>query len=282
MRYAEYPAGAGLEPWIECFWCLEDAAPRTPAPLERVIPDGCVELIVHLDRPFRRFHATGQGEVQPRCFVVGQLTGLLVLRPTGPVQTWGARFRPAGPFPFFGVGLDALTDAQVPIEALWGAPSRSLPERMAAAPDADRRLAILRDQVRRRLDPRRAPRPETRAAVHRTLAARGRVGVRETSRWLGWSARRLERRFRAEVGVSPKVFARIVRLQEAVRELGNAEAASGAHVAQACGYSDQTHFIRDFSDLTGHTPARHDEHATALTRAFTSSARLQRYFDAAR
>jgi AraC-like DNA-binding protein len=110
------------------------------------------------------------------------------------------------------------------------------------------------------------------------LESSGQIRMKSLSRELGWSRRHLERRFRAEVGVAPKVFARIVRLQAALAELHSGDSSSGAHVAQACGYSDQTHFIRDFADLTGHTPARHAEHATTLTRAFATSARLERYF----
>lgn len=62
-----------------------------------------------------------------------------------------------------------------------------------------------------------------------------------------------ERIFREHVGMNPKEYARIVRFQKAMRmfQTGNRDYAD---IAAACGYSDQSHLIRDFRTMTGHTP----------------------------
>ena len=78
---------------------------------------------------------------------------------------------------------------------------------------------------------------------------------------LGVDGRSLERVFRAGLGVSPKRAARLIRLRHVLgllREGG----ASGADLAVACGYADQSHLIRDFRQLTGRRPGERDAFRT--------------------
>jgi len=61
-----------------------------------VLPDGRPELILHLGDRFTRVDANGCTEMQSTMIVAGQLTGPLVLRPTGRVSVLGVRLRPYG------------------------------------------------------------------------------------------------------------------------------------------------------------------------------------------
>ena len=76
----------------------------------------------------------------------------------------------------------------------------------------------------------------------------------------------LERRFLADVGVTPKASARTLRLQAALRRI--AEGQSLADVAVACGYYDQPHMTRDFRRLAETSPAAWQQYGGALTPLF--------------
>lgn len=67
------------------------------------------------------------------------------------------------------------------------------------------------------------------------------------------SKKQYERIFREHVGMNPKEYARIVRFQKSMwlMQRGNR---NYADIAAACGYSDQSHLIREFKSMTGHTP----------------------------
>jgi transcriptional regulator GlxA family with amidase domain len=73
---------------------------------------------------------------------------------------------------------------------------------------------------------------------------------------LGWSARRLHRRFFAACGYGPKMLQRILRLQRAIRlaRAGTHPAMGLAGLAREAGFADQAHMTRDFRALTGLTP----------------------------
>jgi AraC-like DNA-binding protein len=85
------------------------------------------------------------------------------------------------------------------------------------------------------------------------------VRMADVRRLTGLSTKRLIGLFRAEVGLSPKEYARVRRLQAALRRLGDldADGARGAEIAAAVGYFDQSHFVREFRSFTGMTPTQY-------------------------
>jgi AraC-like DNA-binding protein len=87
------------------------------------------------------------------------------------------------------------------------------------------------------------------AAMQRS---RGMVSVAEVAAESALSTRHLERAFQEQVGVSPKVFGRLLRLDHALELAGSGS--NWAEVASACGYFDQSHLVRDFRAMTGATP----------------------------
>ena len=76
------------------------------------------------------------------------------------------------------------------------------------------------------------------------------------ARELGRSRQHLRRTFLQYVGVGPKTFARVVRMQRAVARLQDEPTASLAELAVDLGYFDQAHMARDLRQLTGATPVQ--------------------------
>jgi transcriptional regulator GlxA family with amidase domain len=70
------------------------------------------------------------------------------------------------------------------------------------------------------------------------------------------SARQLEREFRQKIGISPKHYMRLARLNEVNRVIKSGRRLLLTDVSYACGYSDQAHFIRDFKHFTGESPKK--------------------------
>ena len=75
----------------------------------------------------------------------------------------------------------------------------------------------------------------------------------------GLSERQAERVFLEHVGLSPKLFGRLTRMNEALKLRASDEALSWADIAASAGYFDQSHMVRDFRDLNGATPAQFAE-----------------------
>lgn len=249
LRYVEHRPRAALRPHLECLWLVSDPRPRAGRAPDRVVPDGCPELIVHLGDPFSR-QVGGRWRRQRRAFLAGTLTRPWLLRAGRRVATLGVRFRPGEVTPL----LQALAAA------------RSDAARFAAAEDwLASQLALAS----------RRPAATARPAVRLLLEARGAARIADVARSLGWSRRRIERVFARELGIRPKLFARIVRLNSVLAGLDAAERASAVEMALDAGYFDQAHLLRDFRVLAGRTPRQGRERDGELARNFTHPERLR-------
>ncbi len=71
---------------------------------------------------------------------------------------------------------------------------------------------------------------------------------------VGLCQRRFIRLFAEEVGLTPKLYGRIVRFQEVLRVIDSGKRVSWARLAAASGYYDQAHFINDFRAFSGMNP----------------------------
>ncbi len=270
MRYEEYLPPPPLAPYVRCFWVLEDPHAAHGSAPERVVPDGCCEIIVHFGSRFRRVEDDGRAVAQRRSVVAGQITRHLLLTPTGPAGMIGVRFRPGGARPFVGAPVHELQGDVLGLEETWGADAAELEERVAACADDRARVAVTSAALLRRLELARPLRPETRLAVTALVSSSGGVAVAELARRVGWGRRRLERAFRDEVGLSPKVLARVLRFQSVVqRSVLPAATASRtpqwAILALDAGYADQSHMVREFRAFAGLSPTQYAaaEHAMA-------------------
>lgn len=145
-----------------------------------------------------------------------------------------------------------LTGTVTPLEDVWGRDAPRFEDRLRAAASWDERFAIAADVLGRRLAGRRVD-PEVAHTWRRTLAARGRVRIDGLAGEVGWSRKRLWSRFRAQLGVTPKRAARLVRFDRAAYLLAAGHAAAG--VAAESGYVDQSHLHREVRTFAGLTPA---------------------------
>jgi AraC-like DNA-binding protein len=220
-----------------------------PAAIQRIPPDGTVEIIVHLGEPFA--HVEGAAvRRQPAGMVVGVWTGAIGLAAPQSFDTIGIRLRPGAASAFWREPASAFTNTVVDLDTVWGRSAAALRERLGETAAAAGRLAVIETfltgqalQTDRALD----------GPLGRIAATGGRVSVDQLARNAGVSARQLERAFRAHVGVAPKTFSRIVRFQRVLRRVSRTPG-TWADAAIACGYTDQSHLIRDVTQFAGETP----------------------------
>lgn len=266
IRYHEHTPGPALRRFVRCVWTLESGPDHAPTAEDRVLPDGCAEIVLHHGAAFER---RGAGDerftTQHRHAVVGQIPSALALRPLGVVGVVGIRLEPWAVGPFLGAAAHELTGRSFALEDVWGGAAAALIDAAHAPGGGGRVVSVLR-ALEARAAAVRAPRRDvveasdrmaTAAACAAPDATDGHGGaVRRVCRDVGVTGRSLERRFRDDVGVPPKLLARILRFRRAVEMLRSAATPSLAGTAVACGYSDQAHLTRDFREFAGEPPGR--------------------------
>lgn len=256
MLYREHPAPPDLAAFVRCFWTLTGDLPAGSD--ERVLPDGRQEFIVHLSDPFTQGDA-----IQPRALFTGQISGPLLLRPTGTVSMFGICFHPGGAWPFLRWPQSESAGKILPLEDVWDS---SFAPRIRACASNQQRCETAAHLLRSRLRPDPAS-PRLAAAIHQMqLKPWNRIDAAASAACL--SPRHFERLFLQRVGLPPKTFASILRFQHVLHLRDAQPHWTWARVAQESGYYDQAHLIADFRRFSGSTPAWHESDWTALERAF--------------
>jgi AraC-like DNA-binding protein len=252
MDYRELMPAPRLKRHVRCYWTL--VAPAADgASAQRVLPDGCVEIVLNLGAAFVRHDATGQIERQPRALLVGPTTRHMSIAPTGDIRLVGIRFSPGGALPFLTVSPSELRDTAPALEDVAPAFERNLAEQLVDA-TLGREASIIDQALLAHLDrARRVTDARVSASVRATFAAERPLRVDALVRLTGWGARHLERQFRETVGFGPKTLCRLARFQRVVRAVEPSIRPSWARLAAQAGYADQSHLAREFREFAGTT-----------------------------
>ncbi len=166
----------------------------------------------------------------------------------------GVRFRPGRAYRFLPFPLSDVTDSMVPTGDVWGHKGTYLEEAVFEARNNMHRQQLVEEFLLQQLVTT-TPRPRFEAAVKEIIRTRGQTRVHEVANGVGWSSRQLERDFRVSVGLSPKLFSRIMRFQNLLRLVGEGVLREWTSLALEGGYADQPHMVREFREFAGHTPA---------------------------
>jgi AraC-like DNA-binding protein len=243
---------APLSRYIDHLWSFSDVPVHER---ERIIPSGTLELVVNLDEDEFRIYDAVDTERCTRfagAMVSGPYSHAFAIDTREHASVIGAHFRPGGAVPFLsGLSLNVLADTHVELERLWGRDARELREKLCLATSPRRRFQILEQALLDRLCERSAHPSAVGAALQ--LLGGGRK-VRDVAAELAMSHRKLIDVFTAQVGLTPKLFARVTRFQRAVALAQSAREPDWSELALEAGYFDQSHMTRDFTAFSGFTP----------------------------
>ncbi|WP_225858650.1 DUF6597 domain-containing transcriptional factor [Streptomyces albicerus] len=199
-----------------------------PGDVAPVLPDGCMDLLW----------------TEGRLFVAGPDTRAYVSDEAGGTRFAGIRFFPGTAPSYLGVPAHELRDQRVDLADVWNAGAvRRLTERVDAAGDPAGALEALAVERAADVEP---PDPWLRGAVAGLSAGRSVASIADA---VGWSERQLHRRALAAFGYGPKMLARVLRLQRALRLARDGVAL--VDTAALAGYADQAHLAREVRGLAG-------------------------------
>ncbi len=270
MEYSEVAPTPHLAEFVKCFWSIEDSAGSGGA-AEPVVPDGCLEIVFNLADRFQRIHSADDIETQPVTIVAGQMRQSVLIKPTGRISLFGIRFQPAGAFPFFQFSLSELTDRIEDIDSIWGNEGREIEERICQAGTFAERVAIIEAIFTARLISNKKFDSSIIEAARLIVGRDGVLPIRHVAELIGISERRLEREFKQKIGISPKLFSRIIRFQKLLKSLEGEGAAGLLDKALEFGYYDQAHMVHEFREFAGKSPTTFIDDAHRISEAFTGN-----------
>ena len=255
-RYEEHAPPPELAPFVRTIWTYAALEPSDA--VQRIAPDGCPELVVHLGRAYAEQDEAGAWRAQPTALFAGQMTRPLALRPTGPVELVAVRFHPDGARDWLGAPFASATDQRLDMTARTA--GLVLPPNDPAGQAEAIAAFIGRGSDQWRLDP--AVRAEVTAG-EADQAPPPRSPAEQ---------RALQRRFLDRVGVSPRTLRSVFRFRRVFDHAlsPDAETVRWLEAGLDAGYFDQPQMARDFRRFLDCTAGDWAREQVELARAIAS------------
>jgi AraC-like DNA-binding protein len=214
-----------------------------------------VPLVISFGDPF----AIGLGRVpggndRYGSFAAGLFAGPVVIDSFGASNCVQINFTPLGARRFFGMPMSELTDRMIPLDGILGNEGTALRERLGNESEWQARFDLVEGFVRSRLARNVAPRTEVDWAYRCLTESQGRAKIASIAQSVGWSRKHLAKCFAENVGLGPKMLARIIRFNAALKFAQGGDENGWADISAACGYADQAHLTREFREFSGQTP----------------------------
>lgn len=244
-----------LRPYIRNYWLVQSHSKLVFQHEEFLHPEGGFGMIFNFGD---NFSFDGQ-LIQKKYLLDGANSKSRRMQFQGNVEAIGIRFYTGGAYPFLKIPLYKLADEFLLLDDLALNLIDSLYESIINTSDILEKIRLLEKWLIQRLHNSDTTlsgliTPSLRL-LHNTEEDRS---IKKIADDLYISQRQLERVFKTQVGMTPKQYARIRRIEEARHFLKNQSVNRGT-IGIAPGYYDQSHFIREFKAQVGMTPLQYKE-----------------------
>ncbi len=231
-RYSVMPSA---HPAISHFYAF-DVAQSTNL---LAVPDGCVDIVFDCDA------------TSPSVRICGTPLTAQAVQLQQHHHYFGVRFSPGVIPGFVNVLAEELTERELDLLEVSGFAQRIF-ESIVQAPLLSDQMRLFSDYMVPRLMGNTSR--LTALVIQQALYHRGDLRIQQLEDLSGYTSRTLHRQFSHDTGMSPKTFCRIIRCQAALDTLNTQSDVSFSQLAVDLGFSDQSHFLRDFKKLVSTTP----------------------------
>jgi len=239
--------------FVQCYWTIESYKEDTPQ-INTIVPDGTMKMIFHYGDLYWHHPPNRKRFLQPRCFLIGQLTRPYIVEPEGDTGTFVVRFHPHGFLPFTTIPIKEMENTPVAIERLFGEAAIALEQKILSAKSTADRIQTIETFLLDRLNSKEVTDRIVQSTIETITSAKGQLSIEELSLKSNLNRRQLSRKFSSEIGLSPKQLSKTIRLQATLRMLLDNDGTSLTDLAYENEFYDQAHFIKEFKAFTGHTP----------------------------
>jgi len=251
MKYHTIKPTKPLSDYVRFYWMLEGSVIDECPYIHRTLANASPELIFHYKGPFEELTSNDKSEKTFLTGIHGQTNIIRRFTARSDFGIFGVFLQPYAIPALFGIPSLEIKNELPDLVTLLGQAGQDLTEKMMLAKNNTQRLNIINLFLTHRLT--EFDRPEIVNATQHIFKSKGLVNVKELANQSCLSQRQFERKFKEQIGFSPKSFSRIVRFNSLLWNYKR-EDVSLTEIAYDFGYYDQAHFIRDFKHFSGYNP----------------------------
>ena len=251
MDFVQHILTSPLSNWIEAIFHFKNFKPDHS--IERVVPTGHLFVLFELDG-ITRYTYYDDLKVKDEflnTWVSGMHRNYISISAPQDSEMCVVQFKPFGAHPFIKAPVWELTERIVHSELVFGPMIKQIHQDLKEA-GSSKKFEILENWLLEIYDANQQPPEDLVSLVNAFQAAQG--AYYELIEGYPHSKKHLIDQFKKYVGLTPKYFHRICRFNELLSSINQKQQFSWAQVAYQCGYSDQSHFIKEFKHFSGFNP----------------------------
>jgi len=256
-----------LAHYIHSLWFLR-LPQNAAAHEERIIPDGHLEMVIHLHRDkAKRLQQNACWQAEPQHLFLGQNTKSYYLKLEPGAELYGIRFRPEALPIFYDIAAHHLTDTIVSLDIIPGAKEII----RLADQDTDVTFESLTTYFSALLNKSNPANPKfllARYAINKINRSLGQIKIDSLSSEMNISTKYLEEVFRFHVGITPKIYSTLVQLQYFIRYRNHHPLKTLTECSYEAGFYDQAHLIRTFTRYTEMNPHQYFKNPNQINNYF--------------
>lgn len=239
-----------LKPYVDYFYSLKSANTAEEGSEEPWFPIGSMDLIFDVGAPFQQGSTSDTLVERPQAFVAGLYEHSIKIKPTGPIHQVGIVFKP-GKFRYFIKGdQQDHKGAITPLSEIYGAESDRMLDLLTKSKNEGERLRLLQVFAEETLRSDKKENYFIDCCVSKIKDSQGKISLSELAAKGKTSDRHFRRIFKDYIGLNPKLFSKMVRLQCLVK-MSTESTVDLNRLYDELGYYDSSHLLRDFRNIAG-------------------------------
>lgn len=255
IHFTEFNPSNGLRHYVESYWYVNCEGPANSVSSPNYcLPKGTIDLIFSLDGPKSEIFINGKWEQLEDALVFGISTRAIMWRMKGQSSKFGIRLKPSAFLRLFNEPVTSISHNGTDIKSLNTYRYSWLISRIKNAVDNESRIAIIESFLYKKLAMAKSCHSLLLTAIRKIWEEDGNISTASLSKSVYIGERQLQRLFKNTIGVSPKLYSRIIRFRSAYKQAESGKSPGWTDVAYNLGYSDQAHFVKDFKSFAGVTP----------------------------
>ena len=238
-----------LQPFVRYYWILRVTADGIVS--QRTLPTGCVSLIFHRKE---RLFSSNLSDLQPHSFICGQETVFSDVSSTGETEMIVVVFQPHTSKLFFNHPISLYRNLNIPIIDVEDKELTELSNRIEDSISNETCIKFIESFLLNKIMVNTSYYLPRLSEIIKSVNSNPDISTKELAHIASLSEKQFCRVFSDNVGLSPKEFLRVIRIQRAISILQNSPKVSFAELAYDCGFTDQSHMIKEFKQFSGYTP----------------------------
>jgi len=254
MKFETHILKGTLSKYIESIFHFKDFVPDHS--IERVVPTGHIFIIFELDG-FER-HTFDKDTLKSnatftKVWISGMHKNYLSISAHQKSEMLVIQFKPFGSYPFFHFPIHELNEKVLSAEKIFGNEILELREEILKKQTSKEKFNITESWLAKRFQQDKIPSTKLLNILEK-LQIESEANYSQVVENYSKTQKHLIDQFKKYFGLTPKVFHRISRFNNILQLINNKQTVSWSQIAYQFGYSDQSHFIKEFKEFSGFNP----------------------------